>query len=50
MFRDVPGCFAMLRVPGFIDGLDIKTIVHENDPANLPLFEAFYIRGQPFYF
>ena len=25
-------------------GIEIKTIVHENDPANLRLFEAFYIR------
>ena len=25
-------------------GIEIKTTVHENDPANLLLFEAFYIR------
>ena len=25
-------------------GIEIKTIVYENDPANLHLFEAFYIR------
>jgi len=26
-------------------GIEIKTIVLENDPANLRLFEAFYIRN-----
>ena len=26
-------------------GIEIKTIILENDPANLRLFEAFYIRN-----
>ena len=25
-------------------GIDVKIIMNENDPANLRLFEAFYIR------
>ena len=25
-------------------GIDVKIIMRENDPANLPLYEAFYIR------
>ena len=29
-------------------GIDVKVIIGENDPANLHLYEAFYIRkGKP---
>ena len=28
----------------FVERIDVKIIMSENDPANLRLFEAFYIR------